>query len=381
MEIGPPFEGAEIHIRAVDDESKIASWTLGGAVICEAALCTEEAYEKLWARTVNRMDDSFLLLTGTFEKQEGPWYARKYRAWALQLRKDEMEFDRVIGRSFSVPSSANHVMYPGGDQDPKIVALRNGMSEDRFMERHAGIPVPPATLVFKKFGDRHIGDHPFRKHYPREDTEDKLVRWPVFLAIDPGYANYAILALQRQGEDIYVIDEVWGHNKTTEELIQICRNRPWFSNITPRNAGAIDIAGKQHHGDRSVVEVWRETQPVRAVKKKLNFQFRKKHVKIEDGIERLDTFLEDQGRKYAVNDDGIALWTKPEDWVRLHIDRRCVNLIEEFERFQYPDGEISGRRVPIDEYDHGLKALWYFLIAYYGRVRRVATKMEIRHTA
>lgn len=355
MELGPPFDGASVHTRTVDDVTKIVAWTLDGAVMCEAALCSKEAYTRLEARTVNRREGAWLLLAGTFEKTEGPWYATLFNAWRI---------DEAVGESFSVPSWANPVLYPGGRRDPKILALEAG-DEDRFMERHAGIPVPPSTLVYRKFNPKiHTGWHPFRKWRPRDDEGDRQM-WPVELAIDPGYANYAILALQRdKGSDgitrVHVVDEVWGNNRTTEQLIRECRVRDWWPNVRPGRAGVMDVAGKQHHGDRSVKEVWAAA----------GYRLRARHVKIEDGIDRVASFLEDMGLKHAESKDGEPEWTEPKDWSRLFVHRSCRHLIEEFTEYKYREGPVTGRRIPIDAYNHGLKALSYWLVDRFGYARR-----------
>ena len=350
-----PFAGAEVWTRSVDDFTKIASWALSGAVMCEAALCSEEAFKRMVGRV--RRTAGWLLLAGTFEKTEGPWYASLYNAWQVPAGR---------GSSFSMPSWSNLVSYPGGMDDPEIQAFMEDEDEDRFMERYAGRPVKPSTLVFKKFAPAvHVGSYPFRKFLAKDDA-GRINRDWVELAADPGYANYAILAIQRDKradgmEIVRVIDEVWGHNKTTEELIGECRLRPWWENIRQGYAGVMDVASKQHHGDRSVREVWRT---------EANFSFRMRHVKVEDGIDRLASFLEDMSLKAKKGQDGELLWTKPEEWSRLFIDKRCKNLVQEFTEYRYGEGPITERRVPIDAYNHGVKALSYWLVDRFGFSRR-----------
>ena len=357
---GPPFEGAEISTRTVEDFTKIRAWTLDGALLCEAALCSFEAYKRLEARSVHRRKNAWLLLTGTFEKSEGPWFAKLYNQWQIE---------GATGESFSVPTWSNTVLYPGGENDDKILELRENMDEDRFMERHAGKPVPPSTLVFPRFDiDTHIGDYAFRAKTEKDDLGDRDT-WPVELAIDPGYANYAILAVQRGYTHhgvpcVYVIDEVWGHRKTTEDLLQECKKRRWWRNVRKGYAGVIDVASKQHHGDRSVREVWRAS----------GYMLRSRHVKIEAGIDRVASFLQDASLKNAVDKNQKQRWTEKEDWARLFIDKRCSQLIEEFTEYRYAEGPDTARRIPIDAYNHGIKALGYYLIDRYGHVHRRPTR-------
>ena len=66
------------------------------------------------------------------------------------------------------------------------------------MQRFAGIPVQPEGTVFKDYDERV---HPsremasFRPLLPPDDAGEQAL-WPVYLAIDPSLANYAVLALQ-----------------------------------------------------------------------------------------------------------------------------------------------------------------------------------------
>jgi hypothetical protein len=359
---GGQFQGLVIRTRSIEDVSKIASWSLNGGVMCEAALCSEEAFRKMAGR-VRRGRNGWLWLVGTFEKQEGPWYANLYNQWQVK---------GAMGRSYSLPTESNIVSYPGGAENPEIIAMREENTEERFLERYMGIPVPPSTLVFKQFkSDVHMGDFGFIKYFNDKDSDGKSVKWPVELAIDPGYANYAILAIQRDkdayGEPIIrVIGEIFGHNAVTEQMIEECQRKPWWPNLQLGNPGVIDIAAKQHHGDRSVMQVWREN----------NIQLRARRVALEDGIYRLSTFLEDYGRKTMKTKDGIRMYPNPQDWARVLIDASCVNLQKEFANYQYREDEPSERRIPIDAFNHGLKALSYYLIDRfgYGRKKHATTR-------
>ena len=48
---------------------------------------------------------------------------------------------------------------------------------------------------------------------------------------------------------------------------------------------------------------------------------------------------------------------------RLHIDASCVNLINEFETYRYPDKkpDMNEKEVPIKEHDHALDSIRYAL--------------------
>lgn len=101
---------------------------------------------------------------------------------------------------------------------------------------------------------------------------------------------------------------------------------------------------------------------------------RSRHVKIEAGIDRVASFLQDASLKNAVDKNQKQRWTEKEDWARLFIDKRCSQLIEEFTEYRYAEGPDTARRIPIDAYNHGIKALGYYLIDRYGHVHRRPTR-------
>jgi hypothetical protein len=347
------FDGTEIVTRSADEVTNIASWSLDGVVMCEAALLAEEAYRRLQGRVAER--DGWILLSGTFEKTVGPWYARKFLEWT----RHELEHHQQV---FSLPTYENKVLFPEGSGDKKYQLMVADSSPERVAERYEGRPVPPSTIVFPQFSkDTHVGDHPF---VPQEPANE--VRKPVYLAIDPGWANYAILALQRYVHEdgsarIHIIDEVYGHNQTRGELIQRCRMRSWWKNLSSMGH-VCDVAGNQRHGGdaRSEIRAWYDVTGLRLNSRK---------VSIEQGIDRVASFL-------------TLLVPTGEMEPRLFIDRRCRELLNEFELYQYADNKaLAEVRVPEDKYNHGIKALGYFLVMTYGhsgRRRSRVANLELR---
>lgn len=332
IELGPPFQGAEVRTRAADDVTKLGSWSVDGILLCEAALVEEEAWKRLFGRVSNRR--GWIWASGTFERQRGDlWYQRLYHDWKIPGRS---------GSSFSIPTWDNRQAFPGGEDDPEIARLREENSESRFLERYAGVPVKSSLLVFPQFNpDVHI------------TTVAYDPARPVELAIDPGYANYAVLAIQWSGGGAdmraHVVDEVWGHNMAAEQVIYACRQRPWFAQVKD---GVIDIAGTQRHGDDSNRLIWRSLTGI---------TLRSQRVDIMPGIDRLSTCLESFGHRYNRTSDGQIVSTNPAEWSRVSINGKCARLIEEFALYQYPDGPVEGRRIPKDAYNHGIKALTYWL--------------------
>jgi hypothetical protein len=141
-----------------------------------------------------------------------------------------------------------------------------------------------------------------------------------------------------------VIDEVYEQGVVAEDVISLCQERAWWDGVT---GGVIDVAGRQHAGLPSHVEIWQA---------KTGLYLRSNRVKVVDGINRLRTFLRDPGSGET----------------RLLVNPLCKGLIGEFAKYRYRV-VVENRPVreePIDRDNHALKALGYWLYAKYGPVER-----------
>jgi hypothetical protein len=81
---------------------------------------------------------SAIFLAGTLEGSLG-WYPSLITEW---------QYGQNDRQSFGLPSWTNVHLYPGGRNDPEILAMERDSSDDFFLERIAGRPVPPRGLVF-----------------------------------------------------------------------------------------------------------------------------------------------------------------------------------------------------------------------------------------
>jgi hypothetical protein len=362
------WSGIVIETRSVEDPAKIASWPLDGVALCEAALCVEEVWLKLRARVAERK--GFVLLAGTFERARGFWMKALYHLWKTPGQE---------GRSYSFPTWENYALFPGGWDDPEIVRVREGVDEDWFNERFAGQPVKPVSLVFRQFDPLvHVQEavmfrpHPGTYQWRRGRLGFKLdpglsrdsARWPVELAIDPGNADYAILAIQRTEDEqgrplVLVIDEVWGRNKDTAQLIEMCRKRPWWNWVSRDYPGTIDTAAKARTGSTPIRQLWLQLA---------GLPLRVRFIRVQYGIDKLRGFLRDYGMASAQDEDAEP------DWARVLVAPRCGNLISEFQMMRFPDRQDPSEWTePQRGFDHGIKALWYFLVDRYpGRMDGVA---------
>lgn len=327
--------GHVIETRSADDPVKLAGTAPDGILMCEAAQQSYETFLRLRGRLAEKR--GWLWASGTFEGSLG-WYAEYFKRWQADNPED--------GRSFSIPTWSNLAVYPGGRTDPEILALEATYPHDLFMERFGAEPCPPSTLVFRDF---QFATH-VRQLPELTDTER------VELAIDPGYAAaYAVLAVVQREREVHIIDEVYERGLTGQEIIRICKARPWWKQV---KGGVIDVAGTQHQAAPSQVEVWQNEAGV---------HLRYGQVKIEDGITRLHTFLKDPetGRPRVLFSSVL----------RGVVDGQGnpTSILTEFGLYKYRDLKDSQaeREMPIDRDNHSIKALSYWLIDRFGPVDRL----------
>ena len=325
-------DGTRIETKSAKDPRTLAMRAPNGIIGCEASQLDLDTFHRLRGRCAPKR--GWLFLSGTFEGSLG-WYPQMFEAWKYSSNKDE--------QSFSLPSYSNQYLYPGGRQDPEILALEKASSDDFFMERIEGIPSPPKGLVFTEMrSDIHIQDVEYEPDIP------------VHIWIDPGYAEaYACEIVQIVNDQIRVIDEIYERDLITDEIIEIARSKVWWKDA---KFGVIDIAGTQHQAMAAPAEVWME---------KTGIYFDSQKVRINEGTERLKAFLKT---------DPIQ-----QREARIVFNPKCKGILSEFGVQPNPfdgqtrayrwkmdrDGTIVGE-TPEDRYNHGVKAVIYGLINRYG---------------
>ena len=323
-------DGTRIETKSAKDPRTLAMRAPNGIVGCEASQLDLETFYRMRGRCAPKA--GWLFLGGTFESSLG-WYPQTFTAWESGVGDEQ---------SFSLPSYTNYHLYPGGRDDPEIKRLEAVSSDDFFMERIEGRPVPPRGLVFNEF----------RASIHSQEV-DYVPHEPVHIWIDPGYAGgYALEAVQIIDDVVRVFDEIYEIGLVTEEIIEIAQAKPWWQDV---QYGVIDIAGTQHQAMPAPAEVWLS---------KTGLYLASQKVPINDGTERLKSFLKV---------DPISGYS------RLSINSTCRGILSEFGAVPNPfdgqtrayrwkvdrDGAIVGN-TPEDKYNHGIKALIYGLVYHFG---------------
>lgn len=324
--------GATVTTKTSADVQKLASFSVDGVIMCEAAQQIHEAYLKLMGRVSETR--GFLILTGTLERGL-PWYADMYKRWQGE--------NHLNARSWSLPSWSNTEVYPGGYDDPQMVELRAEYPEDLFAERFAAQPKRTTGLVLPEFD--------FATHVKHLTVNPQL---PVELWIDPGQHCYAVLFVQCEGLTTHVLDRVYKRNHIAQDIIPEVMGNPLFKYVNPQNAGVIDIAGTQHHANLSQVELWQQIA---------GCSLRSQYIELEKTINTI------RFRLRATNPNHAPLVFFNSHMTNFKTpDGYALDVLAEPELWSWPD-RTQNRNLPknpLDKNNDAMKALGYGLVDRYG---------------
>jgi hypothetical protein len=315
------------------DFTKVAREEPHGIIGAEISRWFGETFERCEGRLLRQYPHAWGFMSGSFETSDG---------WLPDIHRfSEGPNDRGI-RSFSIPSWANRVKYPGGREDPAIKRAEAGRSPEKFLERFGAVPVPSKRMVC----------HTFRRALHVDYNLEFDPELPVYIAIDPGGVVYAVLFVQFTNDgEVHILDEIYVHRWPHSAVINEFKARPLSGLV---EGGAIDIAS---------------TQAQNAMPLSLDAWF-------------ADTGLSLWTEKHSVDDtvDRLlwALAPNPNTGrSRLRIHPSCEGLISEMGGGQtpVPDGGTwmryetkQGLGPPMRHNDHACKALGYLLGGPHGKL-------------
>ena len=326
-----------VETKSAADPRRIAMKAPYGIILCEASQVDFDTYHRCIERLAEK--DGWLVMAGTMEESTG-WYIQLLQSWRNGTAQ---------AQSFILPTPTNHHIFPGGYEDPKIVDIKANTSDDYFLQRIMGEPVPPRGVVFKFSPAIHVRSV---EYMPGED---------VYIAVDPGYAGaHALLAAHIVHDQVRVFDEIY-ENKVDEDMIRILKSRSWYQDISNRSEatlrGVIDQSGWGHQGARSPAgEVWLEQTGVYLKAQTIK--------SINDLDNRMKWFLEPNP-------------TSGEP--KVVFSNRCKGILSEFGTSPNPlsgqtlvyswhidrDGNIVGQ-TPDNKNNHSIRALEYLIIDRFG---------------
>ena len=335
--------GCRLTTKSSDDFTTLAGASPDGILMVEAGRQSWQAFRYMWTRCAHAT--GWMLVSGTFESTKGPWMRD---LWNLCQGANE-----YMAKSVCLPSYANPEVYPEGARDPKIMAIRQTMTDDEFSERFLGIPRPPIGVVFPEFR-RSTHVLPQAIYVPT---------YPVRIWVDPGFSpsSYAVLFIQIVNDQIRVLKEYYTNSKlkdtllpsshleslTNDQMVDLIVNDPLIDYV---EKVVIDVAAQAHAGAQvPAVESWRRAMGPR------NIPIVGKYVKIDDGIQR----SHDKMRMNHMTHQPYMIF-----------NHTCENTIWEIEEgYRYHvnrTGDFGNENKPIDKNNHAVKALAYGIIDAFG---------------
>lgn len=201
----------------------------------------------------------------------------------------------------------------------EVDKAREQVTEDRFAQEYLADFRKTEGLVYKEFSrDKHLFDDESLKEFPIEEHER-------IAGLDFGYTNPAALPFISTDfkKHYWITDEYYHSGRTEEEIADYVASQN-FQRVYPDPESASGIAALRKKGVN-----------VREVNKGKD--------SIVSGIQKLREL-------FKAN--------------RIHIHKRCINLISELETYSYPDkrDQRNSNEVPIKEHDHLLDALRYAIV-------------------
>ena len=321
--------GCKVRTLSSDDTTSLASESPDGVLMVEAGRQSYQAFRTLLSRVQHHL--GWFLVSGTFEQMKGRWFPD---LWKMCSTDNDYQATSISLRTYDNPTT-----FPDGDNDPRILAIKKTLSDEEFSERFLGTPRSTLGVVFPEFR---------RTSHVRDVDEDPTESYQLW--VDPGWSPsaYACLWVQKVGEQIRILDEVYEHNRTNKEICEMIIND---KRVAKLSGIVIDVASQAHAGAQDpALDTWRSMFSGRNVPIKGRF------VRISDGIQRTHD-------KLRIN----PLTGEP----YMIIHPRCESTIWELEegyRFHVrKSGDFGqGANLPEDKNNHAAKAIAYGLINEFG---------------
>jgi hypothetical protein len=235
--------------------------------------------------------------------------------------------------SHSSPSWVNQYEFPQGLDDPAIIERKRNMSKELFGQEFGAEFSVFEGKVWDFHRDLDVGDFPYNPNLP------------TYCTIDFGYRMPAVMFCQTYWEDnvehIRIFDSILHkQNVKTEDLIKMIKTKGYpVASYYGDPAGA-NIQGQSGAGDMEI--------------------FRRSGIRVISTRDRMSRNIVASvayTRGFFESANGIR---------RIHVDKRCLDVIEDFEEYRYPESE-DGKPIkeePIKDgyHDHGNDAFRYFII-------------------
>lgn len=394
------WTGAVLEGKSCENPDSMHGKALDYAVIDEASLFPYTLYD---TRVVPRLVDSggWILSLGTFEWHSGEWFEEFFELGQVE--------NNLGIASWHHPTEDNyHIFFAKGGEKPEDVAKMYRANATRVARSNPDVkwPLKVGTQVYIYNVDldwlanerKRIDPVVYKARYEALPAANQAVVFPdwrvtefagaearnrcsfdrslpVYLAIDPG-GTYAVAAIQlkrfedsetyneiSKGYHVCVIDTLYFQTQTTtQEVFEVMKSRSWWPNVSRKVdwwdpfQGTIDVMAKEQQ--KAFRNIARSDSTIDRL------SLRGRRVFINDGIKTLQHYLATR-----------TFWSHP--------DNRYLHI--EFKRYHWPEATVSNvdtrdpRRGqnPVNEWNHLLKAIWYFLVVKFGCYGRSRTSAVV----
>tara|TARA_R100001463_G_scaffold44078_1_gene91706 strand:+ start:2163 stop:3476 length:1314 start_codon:yes stop_codon:yes gene_type:complete len=253
------------------------------------------------------------------------------RNWIYDLFK--LGANDPLWSSHTSPSWVNQYEFPEGLDDPAIIERKRNMSKELFGQEFGAEFSVFEGKVWDFHRDEDVGDFPYNPNLP------------TYCTIDFGYRMPAVMFCQTYWEDnvehIRVFDSILHkQNIKTEDLIKMIKTKGYpVASYYGDPAGA-NVQGQSGAGDMEI--------------------FRRSGIRVISTRDRMSRNIVASvayTRGFFESANGVR---------RIHVDKRCTDVIEDFEEYRYPESEdgkpIKEEPVKDGYHDHGNDAFRYFII-------------------
>jgi hypothetical protein len=306
---------------------------LSGVILCEAAKMKKLIWEKYLRPTLADFR-GWGKFTSTPEGRN--WF---YDLWRIGQNGTDPEWS-----SHRFPSWANEMIFPLGREDPEILSMMKGMSEELAKQEIAAEFSAYVGQVFKDWDEEwHV----------RASAEYRP-EWPLYLATDYGWTNPSVaLFIQVDPFDrVQLIDEYYQTHRSPEEFAadllsgaQSAQHPSLIARATHLYPDPEDPGASHALAEKLRLKIMGNTGG-----------------EIKPRLELIRKWLKDENPHLDIR--------HPDRRPKFVAHPRCHNFIREMDAYRYPatagEQHATQPEKPLKQDDHCPEALGRFFAGHYG---------------
>jgi hypothetical protein len=266
------------------------------------------------------------------------------RNWFYDIWQEGQHGDDPEWESFRFPSWANERLFPLGADDPEILSMLKGMSDEMGDQEVKAKFSRYVGQVFKDWDEEWHVNNQLTQYNPA---------WPVFLATDYGWTNpNVVLFIQIDPWDhVHVIDEYYQNHRSPEEVCDDLLKGTHGS----AHPGLVRVASRLFPDPA-------DPAASHTLSERLRLQVQgNTGGEIKTRLEIIRKWLKDENEHLDFN--------HPDRRPRLLVNPRCKMLIHEMDAYRYPktkDEQTNEPENPLKKDDHAPEALGRFFKGHFG---------------